>query len=127
MQRWNEFFNRLTEKVEALPGVKSVGLTWQVSLGGYDAATGFTIEGRPADSDQSPMAGIRRVNSGYFRTIGTLIEQGREFTEADRQSAVRPIIINETMAGRFCPAESPLGKRIIVLGAPREIVGVERM
>ncbi len=125
-RQWNEFFNRLIERVEALPGVKSVGLTWQVPLGGSDAATGFTMEGRPTDSDQSPMAGIRRVNSGYFRTIGTLIEQGREFTEADRQSAVRPIIINKAMARRFWPDESPLGKRITVLGASREIIGIAK-
>ncbi|HKY03560.1 MAG TPA: ABC transporter permease, partial [Blastocatellia bacterium] len=125
-RQWGEFFDSLVGKIEALPGVKAVGLTWQVPLGGSDAATSFMIEGRSTDSEQSPSAGIRRVNSGYFRAMGTPILQGREFTEADRQSPVRPIIINETMSRRFWPDDSPLGKRITVLGASREIIGIAK-
>jgi putative ABC transport system permease protein len=125
-RQWSEFFNQLTEKVKALPGVKSVGWTWQVPLGGSDASTGFIIEGRSTDSEQAPLAGSRRVDSGYFRTIGTPILQGREFTEQDKQNPSRPIIINETMARRFWRDESPLGKRIKVLGASREIVGIAK-
>jgi putative ABC transport system permease protein len=125
-REWSQFFHQLTEKVETLPGVKSVGWAWQVPLGGSDAATNFIIEGRSTDSAQAPLAGIRRVDGGYFRTMGTPIQQGREFTEQDKQSTNKPIIINETMARRFWPDESPIGKRINVLRASREIVGIAK-
>ena len=121
-----EFFNQLTEKVGSLPGVKSVGLTWQVPLGGSDAGTSFVIEGRAAEREEAPLASIRRVDSGYFRTIATPIQEGRDFTRADRERAVSPVIINETMARRFWPGQSPIGKRIRVHGVSREIIGVAK-
>jgi predicted permease len=51
--------------------------------------------------------------------------QGRDFSEADRRDAQRVVIIDETLARRHWPNESPLGKRLTVSGdGPRTIVAV---
>jgi putative ABC transport system permease protein len=55
------------------------------------------------------------------------LRQGRVFTPADREDAPLAVVINEAMARKYWPGESPIGKRVR-LGAfqrvPREIVGV---
>jgi predicted permease len=70
------------------------------------------------------------VTPRYFETMGLRLRQGRLFTSADTTNRPNVVIINEAMARRFWPDESPLGKRIG--GADRanpdpewqEIVGV---
>jgi predicted permease len=58
--------------------------------------------------------------------MGIPLLQGRQFTERDAQGAVPVVSINQVMARRFWPQESPLGKRLVISGepAPFEIVGV---
>ena len=60
-----------------------------------------------------PRADVRLVNSDFFRTMGIPMLKGRDFTEREIiEPEARVIIINETMARRFWPNESPLGRRI---------------
>jgi len=51
---------------------------------------------------------------------------GKPFTDADGADAPSVVIINQTMARRFWPGESPLGRRIRILddSAPKEVRGV---
>jgi predicted permease len=69
------------------------------------------------------------VGPRYFETMGIPLLQGREFSPRDSQAAPRVAVINETMARRFWPNESPLGKRI-GFGAPSpldvEVIAVAR-
>jgi putative ABC transport system permease protein len=62
----------------------------------------------------------------YFHAMGIQLKAGRLFNEADRDGAPPVAIINETMARRFWPDESALGKRIVIRNdtAAREIVGI---
>src|SRR5262249_6136948 len=68
------------------------------------------------------------VGLHFFETLGVPILQGRDFSEQDGESAPKVVIINETMARRFWPGESPLGKRFKFFGEDfyREVVGVAR-
>jgi putative ABC transport system permease protein len=121
--QWSSFFNRLLERVEALPGVQSAALTQYLPVSGVEGSVGFQIEGRPAEPGQWPSAGIRRVSHGYFRTLGIPLARGRDFTGQDEREQ-KAVIINEAMARRFWPGEEPTGRRINLFGSAREIVGV---
>jgi len=121
--QWASFFNRLIERVEALPGVQSAAVTQYLPVSGVEGSVGFQIEGRPSEQDQWPSAGIRRVSHGYFRTLGIPLTRGRDFTGQDEQEH-RAIIINDAMARRFWPGAEPTGQRINLFGSVREIVGV---
>jgi putative ABC transport system permease protein len=121
--QWSSFFNRLLERVEALPGVQSVALTQYLPVSGSEGSVGFQIEGRPEEPGQPTSAGIRRVSRGYFRTLGIPLMRGRDFTSQDER-AHTAVIINEAMARRFWPGAEPIGQQINLFGRAREIVGI---
>ena len=52
------------------------------------------------------------VSSDYFKTIGVAIVEGRAFTDADRPDTPRVAIVNETMARRYWPGQSAIGKTL---------------
>jgi putative ABC transport system permease protein len=75
------------------------------------------------------------VTPEYFRTLGIRITMGRSFTTADVLGAPAVIMMNENLARRLFPSESPVGKRLEIETAQRgdpdnidprvaEIVGV---
>jgi putative ABC transport system permease protein len=112
------FFQGLIRRVESLPGVERVSLSTVQPLSRFARNNPFSIEGRPLDFNNAPVAGYQYVTPNFFRTLGISIVAGRDFTERDNTEASGKVIINETMARRYFPNEDPLGKRI-VLGLPR--------
>jgi len=73
--------------------------------------------------------GFNVVGPNYFKTMGTPLLRGREFTEADREGATGTAVINGTLASRLWPNEDALGKRLSVTGPKGpflEVVGVVR-
>jgi predicted permease len=68
------------------------------------------------------------VDPGYFQTLGIPLVRGRHFTTRDRAGAPPVAIINDTMARRYWPDESPIGQRVSLRlhEATVEIVGVVR-
>jgi putative ABC transport system permease protein len=60
-----------------------------------------------------PRVDVRLINGDFFRTMGIPMLRGRDFTEREIiEPEARVIIINEAMAKRYWPNESPLGRRI---------------
>jgi len=126
------FYKELLSKTESLPGVVSAGAidTLPLDVGGN--VLGFSIEGRPPQQPggDTPDAEHRVVSADYFRVMGIPLLRGRLFEEQDGPNAPQSIVINETMAQRYFPAEDPIGKRIN-LGDPQStpwltIVGIVR-
>jgi putative ABC transport system permease protein len=124
------FFREATERVRALPGVRSVGAVNYLPLyGGLGARTGFTIEGRPAPPPgEGPPVDVRVTDPGYFGAMGIPLLRGRNFTDVEAREARHVVLISESMARRDFPGENPLGKRITVPMSenpvPTEIVGI---
>jgi putative ABC transport system permease protein len=119
---------QMLERVSAVPGVRSAGLTLSLPFNG-GPATGFEVEGRPpVEPGREPLADIRIVDANYFRTLAIPLRSGRTFTEGDRADAPRVMIVNEEMARRHWPNENPIGRRVTMKdwGPPLtgQIVGV---
>jgi putative ABC transport system permease protein len=122
------YYDRLLERIEALPGVKAAGVSSAPPLGGqwggvFEAAGGraFTALG------DNPTVLQVAVTPGYLRAIGMTLLQGRAFEENDSKPMPRLVaMINETFAKHFWSGGSPVGKRIRRLGANDwlEVVGV---
>ncbi len=122
------FLQQVLERVATVPGVRAAGLTSTTPLTG-GPATSFEIEGRPPVPDEhAPIADIRIIDPHYFSAMSVPLRTGRFFSERDAASAPRVMIVNETLAHRFFPDESPLGRRVTMKdwGPPLtgEIVGV---
>jgi putative ABC transport system permease protein len=120
----HSFYQNLLQRVESLPGVKTVGASTDLPLE-LSSIRPFSIEGRPEEGQEG--TGTIDVLGNYFETLETSLKSGRYFTERDRSGAERVVIINETMERRWWPGEDPLGKRVALRENPirwMKIVGV---
>ncbi len=127
-----QFYRDVTERVAALPGVRSAALTTTVPLQGIQLGYEFTVQGRPAPAHgQLPAASYDCITPGYFRVMGIRLLAGRAFTDADGPHAPPVVIINDVMARRYWPGEDPIGQKIGIVADDSktdppalEIVGV---
>ncbi|HXU35377.1 MAG TPA: ABC transporter permease [Blastocatellia bacterium] len=122
-----KFYERLTEKVSAIPGVVSVAGINRVPLLGFNASTSFTFQGKPVQAGSEPTADCRIATPNYFKTMGIPLLNGREFNERDVKDSPEVVVINHAMADQFLPGEDPIGKRLQIYPNPprwREVVGV---
>jgi putative ABC transport system permease protein len=122
------FYQRLEERLASLPGVERVALANSQPVWGYYSSGSVAIEGRPdPPPGQFPECLMEQVSLRYFDTLGLRLLSGRAFNSADLTGA-KVVIINETMARRFWPNETPIGKRIGSSDPKdrnwREIIGV---
>ena len=107
-----EMFRQLTERVAALPGVTSVGLTNRLPVRDRGYSTSITIEGHPAPADRKPSALYRLATPGLFRAIDMRVVEGRAFDSTDVAGGTPVVIINETFARAMWPGESAIGKHV---------------
>jgi putative ABC transport system permease protein len=123
-----QFFQRLFEQVDALPGVEGAGAISFLPLTGLGSATAFEISGRPKpERGQDLVCDVRVIAHDYFKAMGMPLVKGRPFTAGDAGDAQNRVVINATMARQYWPGEDPIGKRITVSwDDPREdeIIGV---
>jgi predicted permease len=124
-----QFYQRLVERLESLPGIRSASLARVSPLTGGGMRRTTSIKGYQPVANEDMNMNLNFVGPRYFETMGIPLLQGREFSPRDSQAAPRVAVINETMARRFWPNESPLGKRI-GFGAPSpldvEVIAVAR-
>jgi putative ABC transport system permease protein len=110
----SRFFHQTLDRVVALPGVESAGLTAGPPFTTYGFEWPFTTDDHP-DVDELSRTAASSISPNYFRTMGIPVIYGRDFTEYDVATAPSVIIINQTFARRFFPNQNPLGKRIRVV------------
>jgi putative ABC transport system permease protein len=110
-KRW-AFYDEVLTRTKALPGVVSVGYTTSVPLQWPGGSNGFLIEGVDTPVNEAPNALHRQISTEYFQTIGVALREGRYFDQRDDEKSQPVLIINETLARKYWPGQSPLGKRI---------------
>jgi putative ABC transport system permease protein len=121
------FYHRLEPRLAALPGVEQVALSQSPPDYGFYSIDDFVIDGQPEPKPGEFISFVEPVSTGYFDTFGVPLFSGRTFTDTDTDGHPAVTIINETMAIRFWPNESAIGKRIGKRGTDRqwrEVVGV---
>lgn len=124
-----QIFRQAVEKISAVPGVEAVGGVLSMPLGGdtFNVGRSYIREGRPFTPEESANATYLVITPNYFRALQIPLTAGREFTDQDNDQTTKVVMVNQTMARRLWPGESPIGKRITIWRDekfPREIVGV---
>ena len=107
------FFGQAVERVRQVPGVTSAGLVSATPLSGNWGSTGYVIAGQAAPPPgQEPVAQFSLVSDRYFKTMEIPLLAGREFDPRDRIASTPVVIVNQELARRAWPGESPVGKLI---------------
>lgn len=121
--------NEVAEQLEALPGVEGAA-----AINGLPLDKALNLSLHPVETPSAPDHDdeYRPVTYNFFKTFQIPLRSGRSFSTSDFTGSTPVAIINETMARRWWPNASPIGRYIQVdkeLGpqfadAPRQIVGV---
>jgi predicted permease len=121
------FLQRIEKQLETLPGVQAVGGVSQLPLSGALLGSSFSpVDDSPLRDQPPEGADLRGVTPGYFKALGIPLIEGRTFADADTADAPPRAVIDESLARRFWPNQSAVGKRIkwIRSDTPLEVVGV---
>jgi len=123
------FYHNLSDRVRALPGVRSATLTHAIPLSDQDVSK-VIPEGYAFPKGQDTVSLLADVvDEHYFDTMKVDILSGRAFT-ADDKDGSRPVaIINDEFAKRYWPGQSAVGKRLRLddaKGPWLDIVGVTK-
>ena len=116
-ERGRQFISQLSERIAALPSVEAVSYARIVAFSNIPWIGPAIIEG-----SKPQRANINFISPNYFRTLGTALVSGREFTPQDTKGAPAVFIVNETAAQRFWPGQEAVGQRL----NDGEVVGVVR-
>jgi len=108
VRAYGEIGRRLRES----PGVVAAGAITGLPLASTRGDWGIRVEGRPGDPRENLAADWQVATPGYFEALGTPLRAGRAFTDADTATSLGVIIVNETMATRFWPGVSAVGRRM---------------
>jgi predicted permease len=130
-QQVDSFYQQTLDKIGALPGVESTGISTSVPMSGANSSGSFGIEGRTvAPGEMAPWGNRWFAGATYFQTMRIPLIKGRYFDERDVADAPLVAVIDETMQRKFWPDQDPIGARIAFQRDPkgnpiwRQIVGV---
>ena len=125
-----EFFAQVVDRLRANPQVVDAAAAIGVPVSGFNPRSPYSVAGRPIlPLPQRPLANLGIVSETYFNVLRVRLTSGRAFTAADRVGSQGVCIVNESLAKRLFPGESPLG-HVLLRGKDAElkaeIVGVIR-
>ena len=90
----SEFYRGALDRLRAVPGVESAGAVDYLPL----ESDYLAVYRYRRDSTHEPWGIQVTATPGYFRSVGTPLLEGRDFTEADRQGAEPVAIVNQAFA-----------------------------
>jgi predicted permease len=137
--RAKAFYQRLSENLGSIPGVRSVGLASMRILEDNEWDSGITVEGYTARNGEHIQAFMNSIGPGYFQTLGVPILAGRDFTIRDNEEirygpdpndwCPTRAIINEKFARKYFGTTNAIGRHVGFGSDPgtktaMEIIGV---
>jgi predicted permease len=106
------FWEQFQERLEALPGVESVGAATGLPLNNFSNA-GVLVDDEPFDPKANGrVASVNWVTPDYFQAVGIPLLEGRTLQKQDGMGKPTGVVVNRILANRFWPGQSALGRRI---------------
>ncbi len=123
------FHDKLAERLQALPGVESVGATSLLPMSPGLRTIPLLPKGEASSKGESYMTQYRLVSPDYFRAMKIPLLQGRVFDTHDKADRYSVAIVNENLVRKFWPNGNALGMQVLIddnnVGPrPVQIVGV---
>ncbi|HEU4993777.1 MAG TPA: ABC transporter permease [Gemmatimonadaceae bacterium] len=107
----------VVRRIQSIPGVVSATASNQIALSGGGSRGAVEIEGKPvANVADAPSVRWTGVTDDWLGTLRVPLVAGRDLTEQESRARTDVAVINQSMAKKFWPDASPLGRRFRVLG-----------
>jgi putative ABC transport system permease protein len=116
------FFEHVLEQARAMPGVQSAAVSSYLPLEGESWIDIVGTENDTRPESQLPNPNLRFISPGYFQTLHIPLRAGRDFTDADRNHLTA--VISQSLARKLWPNQDPVGRKLMDMGKPHEVVGV---
>jgi putative ABC transport system permease protein len=121
-------YRNVLDAVGQAPGVESVGLGMRNPLSQTVTQTAVAM---PESPDRTTFRNVRPVTTGWFRTLGVHMVDGRPFTDEEGQpgAATLPIVLTTSMARHLFGRTDVVGRKLLVnVGDMRRatVVGVSQ-
>ena len=110
----------IAEKLHQVPGVSHVTYARSAPREYW----GSVAVGLPGSPEPAIRAESTRVGPDYLSVFGAGPVAGREFAREDQRRSTRTILITQNLAKRLWPAQSPVGRTLVVNKQEREVIGV---
>ena len=107
------FYQAAAGRVQAAPGVAEAGLATTLPLQWISNGEAMEVPG----VEKLVRVRFKRVDPGYFRTLGIPVLAGRGITAADVDGTTRVLVINQALAARLADVagyKNPVGKKVRV-------------
>jgi putative ABC transport system permease protein len=106
------FFDRLTARLQATPGVESLAIANELPTASVRPMPYEIADDVPMDSQRRPTVSVLTIGPKYFSTLGVRLLAGRDFNDFDGVSGVPTAIVNQQFVNAYWPGQDPLGKRL---------------
>jgi putative ABC transport system permease protein len=106
------FFNRMLERVQAIPGVEDAAVTSVLPVSAnFDRRT-VEVEGQPKAPGEYPDVDNYMVSPDYLRAMSIPLLRGRALTAQDNENTPLVVLVSETMGRKLWPGDDAIGKRV---------------
>ena len=127
--RLGRLLSEVEDRVKSVPGVQAASFAFHTFNQGLWTNPAYTREQNSLTEDTRVIRN-NIVGQDFFAAMGVPLVLGRRFGPQDTESSQKVAVISESMAQRFFPNASPLGKRFGIDGPQSteqiEVVGVVR-
>ncbi|MEX2264269.1 MAG: ADOP family duplicated permease [Bryobacteraceae bacterium] len=111
-ERLRELVAAVHQRLQSVPGVASASFSLFPPISGGQVTGDPIVEGYEYRQGENRDIHLNEAGAGLFRTLGTPILLGREFTDRDALHAPKVAIVNQAFARYYYAGASPIGKRL---------------
>ncbi len=107
--------NQISDRLAAIPGVKSAAFATQMAMEGYDSDWDQIMaqDKTYADGEIPPLRLYKHLSPGFLETVGTHLVAGRDITWAEVYGAIPVVMVSENLAREMWGSPSAaVGKRV---------------
>jgi len=118
------FYRRVLSEIQALPGVSDAAYISFLPMTMGGGIWPVNIDGKTLDRSEGHSASLRFITPGFFSTLKIPLLAGRNINESDASDNPLVAVVSESLARRYWPGQSPLGRHFNFALFDRTIVGV---
>jgi predicted permease len=111
-ERLRQFYQRMSERLEALPGVQAVTFSRvRLLAGGTSSRETFLQAGPDGGTTRIGSVNLHQVRENFFEVMEIPLLAGRTIKPQDDERAPRVAVVNQAFARRHFSNENPVGGR----------------